>query len=180
MKCPKCFLEIEEDLSFCGRCGTQLGNKFVKPNNGKIYLIILIVFVIFIGFATIIINVNKNNNETSSANINNSLIKNTPTPEPEKTWQKVIEFEGESIKDTQLFNISSNEWAISWTTKPGEYGDSNFIIYLYDDNGNFISLIANIIGKGEDASYIHNKGKGNYYLSINTSQPYIIVVNQYK
>ena len=57
---------------------------------------------------------------------------------------------------------------------PRENG--NFVIMVYNSKGDPDSVIANIIGAGEDISYM--RGKGDYYLSINTAQDYKIVVEQ--
>ncbi len=96
----------------------------------------------------------------------------------EKTWQEVITFKGNSIKDTQKFDIESDEWRIKWSTAPGELGDMNFQIFLYDGKGNLEGVLANIVGKGSDESYGHQAG--TYYFTINTAQNYEIVVEQYK
>lgn len=98
----------------------------------------------------------------------------TPTPTP--TWTKVISWQGSSIKDTETFSITANEWRIQWSTKPGEYGDMNFQIYVYEANGSLKSLAANIIGEGSDVSYV--RGSGDYYLTINTGQSYTITIEQ--
>lgn len=99
-----------------------------------------------------------------------------PEPPKEATWQEVITFEGSSIKDTETFTVSAKEWRINWSTQPGQYGDMNFQIMIYDENGALEGLAANIIGAGSDVSYM--RGAGDYYLTINTGQPYKIVIEQ--
>ncbi len=91
-------------------------------------------------------------------------------------WKEVIRFEGESIKDTETFKVSSNEWRINWSTKPGDMGEMNFQIYVYNADGDLESVAANIIGEGSDMSYI--RGSGDYYLTINTAQPYTVIVEE--
>jgi hypothetical protein len=104
----------------------------------------------------------------------------TPTPTAPTptapTWTEVISWEGSSIKDTETFSITANEWRIRWSTWPGQYGDMNFQIYVYEANGNLNSVAANIIGEGNDVSYV--RGSGDYYLTINTGQPYAITIEQ--
>lgn len=131
------------------------------------------------------INNNSNTNtidstETIEESENHGSIENETfdSDEPEPTWHDVITFEGNSIKDTQTFHISSNYWAIGWATQPGKYGDMNFQIFVYNENGSLVNVVANVIGKGSDTSYM--RGKGNYYLSINTGQPYVIKISEYK
>lgn len=94
---------------------------------------------------------------------------------PVKSWREIAKWKGSSIKNTETFHVSTTEWRISWATQPGEYGDMNFQIYVYK-NGELVSLAANIIGKGSDISYM--RGSGDYYLMINTAQPYVIIVEE--
>lgn len=94
------------------------------------------------------------------------------------TWQTVTTFEGNSIKDTETFHVSSNEWRINWSTEPGQLGDMNFQIYVYKDSEIPVSVAANVIGKGNDISYV--RGSGDYYLKINTAQPYKIIIEEKK
>ena len=98
--------------------------------------------------------------------------------EPKEDWKEVIIFEGESIKDTETFHIEGKEWRIVWSTEPGDLGDMNFQIYAYDSDQNMKSVAANVVGKANDTSTI--RGDGDYYLSINTAQPYKIIIEEYK
>lgn len=99
------------------------------------------------------------------------------TPKPKQTaWYKVAQWQGKSIKNTETFNISSREWRISWETKAGEYGEMNFQIYVYNSDGDLVSVAANVIGYDKDSTII--RGKGSYYLMINTAQPYTIIVEE--
>ncbi len=100
----------------------------------------------------------------------------TKTAIPIVTWKEVARWEGQAIKNTETFSISSREWRISWDTKPGEYGDMNFQIYIYKADGNLVSVAANVIGANKDSSIM--RGAGDYYLSINTAQPYTIIVEE--
>ncbi len=96
----------------------------------------------------------------------------------EAQWVETIRFEGESIKDTETFNISSNEWRIAWSTKPSDLGEMNFQIYVYKADGSLESVAANVIGEANDTSYV--RGSGDYYLTINTAQPYTIIIEEKK
>lgn len=119
------------------------------------------------------------NGGTNTASINDEATEVEDTEKAtkaEQEWQEVITFEGSSIKDTETFKISSGEWRINWSTKPGDMGDMNFQIYVYKANGDLESVAANIIGAGSDTSYM--RGSGEYYFTINTSQPYTIVVEE--
>lgn len=107
----------------------------------------------------------------------------TDTPAPTATakaltWQELTRFEGAAIKDTETFTISADEWRIVWDTRPGQYGAMNFQIYVYKAGGSKapVSVAANVIGAGKDTSVI--RGKGDYYLTINTGQPYTIAIEE--
>lgn len=93
-------------------------------------------------------------------------------------WKQVVQFKGNTIKNTQRFNISSNEWRVTWSTKPGAYGDMNFMVFLCDSKGDMTDGIANVIGKASDTSYFYKKG--TYSFNINTAQTYVITVEEKK
>ena len=54
------------------------------------------------------------------------------------------------------------------------YGDFNLQIYVYTANGGLKGVAANVIGADVDTFVI--RGAGNYYLTINTAQPYEMIV----
>jgi len=97
-------------------------------------------------------------------------------------WNEVIRWKGKSTKNTETFRISSNEWRVSWMTKEMSLGNmtipGNFQLYLYDNDGNLKGIAANVMGNDKDSSY--QRGAGNYYFSINSSQPYIVIVEEQK
>jgi ribosomal protein S19 len=109
--------------------------------------------------------------KTNTASIND---KATTTPTSE--WKQVKVFEGNSIKNTETFKIIGNEWRVVWDTAPGEYGDMNFQIFIYKASGDLEGLAANVIGKGNDESYM--RGSGEYYLTINSAQSYKIIIEE--
>lgn len=86
----------------------------------------------------------------------------------------IASWSGSSTKNTETFHVPSKEWKISWDTHPGQYGDMNFQIYVYNSNGSLKNVAANVIGSSSDYSIIRDSG--DYYLMINTAQPYKITV----
>lgn len=86
----------------------------------------------------------------------------------------IASWEGESTKNTETFTVPSDEWKISWDTQSGKYCDMNFQIYVYDKNGAMKGVAANVIGTNNDSTIM--RGSGDYYLMINTAQPYKITV----
>ena len=90
------------------------------------------------------------------------------------TWHQITSFSGNGIKNTETFTIPSREWRISWDTSPGEYGAMNFQIFVYNEDGSLEGVAANVIGADKDSSIM--RGTGNYYLMINTAQPYTVII----
>ena len=86
----------------------------------------------------------------------------------------IASWSGSSTKNTETFHIPSKEWKLSWNTQPGKHGDMNFQIYVYNLDGSLKNVAANVIGESSDYSII--RGSGDYYLMINTAQPYEIKV----
>lgn len=97
-----------------------------------------------------------------------------PKLAPATIWHEIARWQGKGIKNTETFHIPSREWRISWSTKPGEYGDMNFQIFVYKSDGSLVTVAANVIGKDKDSSFM--RGAGDYYLTINTGQPYLVIV----
>lgn len=90
-------------------------------------------------------------------------------------WYEIAQWQGKSIKNTETFHIPSNEWRISWKTEPGEYGDMNFQIYVYENSSSIpVELVVNVIGYDVDSSIM--RAAGDYYLKIISGQPYRIIV----
>ena len=109
--------------------------------------------------------------------ITNEYAEKTEVKEPVKNnspWYEIARWQGKSIKNTETFHIPSHEWRISWKTEPGEYGDMNFQIYVYETSSSIPGIAANVIGYDMDSSIM--RGAGDYYLTINSAQPYIIIV----
>ena len=109
--------------------------------------------------------------------IANEYAEKTEVKEPVKNkspWYEIARWQGKSIKNTETFHIPSHEWRISWKTEPGEYGDMNFQIYVYETSSSIPGIAANVIGYDMDSSIM--RGAGDYYLTINSAQPYIIIV----
>lgn len=122
-------------------------------------------------------NSNSNLGTSSTASVINAASNNSFSNTATKSGiQTVARWDGKGIKNTETFHISSDTWSIIWDTRPGKYGDMNFQIYLYDSDGHLKDVAANVIGK--DTGYTIERGAGDYYLKINTGQPYTVEVDQ--
>ena len=151
---------------------------------------ISIVLVLSMVIAAFVFGMDSSDSETNNVEIDDAGLeassKETPI-EPStndqdisstSTWQDVVSWEGNGIKNTETFHISSNVWRISWDTKPEQYGEMNFQIYVFDADGALVDIAANVIGEDSDNSIM--RGSGDYYLKINTGQPYEVIVAEKK
>jgi hypothetical protein len=112
-----------------------------------------------------------------NTNGNNQLHKESTAVDEEKQWTEIARWTGKGAKTTDTFHISSNTWRISWVTRPREnteYSLGLLQIYVLKSDGSLFNIAANVIGEDKDSSVLH--GSGDYYLTINTDQPYIVVV----
>ena len=105
---------------------------------------------------------------TPKNTVDNSAVESSAVPTVVATWT------GSATKTTETFHVSSNQWRLSWDTKPGRVGAMNFQIYIYNSDGTLKSVAANVIGANADNTVIH--GAGDYYLMINTAQPHTVTV----
>ena len=94
----------------------------------------------------------------------------------EGAWEPVASWSGRATKSTETFHISSSHWRISWTTNPVESGPENFQIFVHSSTGGLRGQAANVTGSDSGSAFI--RGAGNYYLVINTAQPYHIEVEE--
>lgn len=109
-----------------------------------------------------------------------STKKPTPTTKPTSIptappgWHEIVRWEGKGLKNTETFNIPSHEWRILWDTKPSGTYEGILQIYVYNDAGGMVTVAANVLGRDEESSIM--RGAGKYYLTINATQPYVVIV----
>jgi hypothetical protein len=83
----------------------------------------------------------------------------TPTPAPQPV---VLEFSGYGDEATELFRLDSGLIRCSYRHD----GESNFIVYLLDDEGDAVALLANEIGACDGSSADSIRSAGDYLLSV--------------
>ena len=93
----------------------------------------------------------------------------------EESWKEVISWKGKGIKNTETFTIKAKEWKVCWTTKAVEFGGI-FQIMIYKGDSKLPDIAANVQGADEDCSFM--RGTGDYYLTINSTQPWNITVKE--
>jgi hypothetical protein len=98
--------------------------------------------------------------------------KEDPTEEVE-----VIKLKGNGTKTSDTFRITGDKWKIYY--KAGDINTAGiFQIYVYDSDGNLISVAANTKAETEDQTYIHESGE--YYLEINSANTdWALIVTEY-
>ena len=84
---------------------------------------------------------------------------------------------GRSNKQTETFKINSSEWMLAWNTEPQKGFEGIFQIFVHRASGDLICVAANVIGKDADSTVM--RGAGNFYLEINATQPWGVVVKGY-
>lgn len=95
-------------------------------------------------------------------------------------WIEIKTWEGQGSKYTEKFQISGSEWRVNWKGYDEIHQDLGIIqIFVYDDSGDMVALIANTQGISEDVSYVHTPG--SYYLWINSANiNWKVTVDEYK
>jgi len=94
----------------------------------------------------------------------------------EADWKQVVSWKGHGTKNTENFVVGSNNWRIRWSTAPATQGLGSFTITVCDPSGKTISTAANVSGFDKSSSYM--KQGGEFYLTITSTQPYLITVEQ--
>jgi len=94
-------------------------------------------------------------------------------PDSLQGWQKVASWSGEAMKSTDAFTVGT-PWKIWWNTEPGESGPGNFVISIYNQAGELVGIVANVIGQNTDESVQHKSG--TYHLEIDATQRYAVSV----
>lgn len=78
-------------------------------------------------------------------------------------WVTLKQWAGTGAKETETFQTEAGEWRVNWANLSGGL----LQIYVYDEGGKLVSLLANTTGVGKDTSYVHKSGR--FYLRINAA-----------
>ena len=93
----------------------------------------------------------------------------------EGTWYEVASWRGTESKITEIFQISSRIWMISWHTRTiGNKKPGKLAIAVHSSDGKSVGVVTNI--EGTDENKVILQGSGNYYLIISATQPFKILV----
>ncbi|NOU78415.1 hypothetical protein GC101_05925 [Paenibacillus sp. LMG 31459] len=83
-------------------------------------------------------------------------------PEPVAAPDDIIHLKGKSDQATDFFNLMSGIAIVEAT----DAGDSNFVIYLYDETGNSKEMLVNEIGPYKGKSLVVIPEDGKYMLNV--------------
>lgn len=97
--------------------------------------------------------------------------KSIQRPEPEPEWSYIIGWKGNGAKTTEPFRIDGAMWRIKWQS-------SGLVlqVFLYRTKGDLVSIPVNTSEKGEDVSYVYEKGE--FYLAINAAGKWEIEIEE--
>ncbi len=100
----------------------------------------------------------------------------TPTQPPPTPASRpvLLEFGGHGNEATQLFRLSSGLIRCDYTHD----GEWNFIVYLLDEQGDSVALLANEIGACEGSSANGVRDAGNYLLDVTGDVNWTITLSQ--
>lgn len=103
-----------------------------------------------------------------------------PTRLPKRNWKKIAEFFGAKSQKTKTFKVKGKEWKVSWNVEEKGNDNGEFIIILHNKKDkNDTEIIAQQKGSGEDFAPFEG-GQGEYYLEVQSTQPYSIEIHEYK
>ena len=91
-------------------------------------------------------------------------------------WKIVGSWHGKGKKNTENFKIATSNWRLRWSTQPGPEGEGPFKIFVCSKEDLPIDEAGNVSGCDENSSYM--KKAGEFYLKIDSVQPYYIVAEE--
>lgn len=100
------------------------------------------------------------------------------TTQAAPTKKVVLSVQGNGIKSTKSFTISSGDYSVAYTYDCSNFGSSgNFIADVQQSGNNLLDdPVANTLGdKGSDTTYLHD-GPGTFYLSVNSECSWTVKV----
>jgi len=98
-----------------------------------------------------------------------------------KFGEEIAQWEGKSLehfsadsRNTEIFYIPTDQWIITWSTKPGKFGPGGFTIEVNNPDGTLNGWAANEVGENHSSCFWY--GKGKYSLTIIIYQSYIVKI----
>jgi len=87
-----------------------------------------------------------------------------------KTAPSTRTFRGTGPRATSLFKLSRGSYTFSWSGR----GDSNFIVWLLDKNGNRVDLVCNKIGATKGSKRVRITSTSQYIMDIDADAGWTI------
>ena len=95
-------------------------------------------------------------------------------PEVPKSWVTTRTFTGNTSRNTDKFTILGNSFQVEWSHE----GDGHFSITAYSGDGEYLELVANVVGNDSEVTNVYERGE--MYLDISASGSYEINIKEYR
>lgn len=149
-------------------------NKWVATNTSKsvIKVCVLVLISVFMLFYFLL-------SESTSDITSTPAVAPVPTStvslENPKQWHEIATIKGQGIKQTEIYNIPYSEWKIEWKVVPDKRWSNHLSIIVHEANGKTSSIASSTGEETSGSTFLHTAG--DYYLKINTSRQYEIVIS---
>ena len=160
-------------------------NHPTKKRSATIYGITFIVSCVILGIISDN-NRSKPNSKTTQeiADAGKDMV--TPVEEPvEKKWVTVHTFKGNGMKKSPVFALTGGKARLKYSYKaPSGIGTGLFSVYVVDEGkdimrtGGFPEVMSN--AEREESESSLQKRKGRYYLNVNASGKWVVMVQELK
>lgn len=98
----------------------------------------------------------------------------TATPAPAAAKDEAIHLKGKKDQATEFFQLNSGIAILEAT----DNGDSNFVIYLYDETGDYKKLVVNEIGPYKGKSLVVLPEEGKFMLKVESDSSWKVDIKQ--
>ena len=68
-------------------------------------------------------------------------------------WRTIKEWAGKGNKQTETFEVTNHEWQLKWAAT-NEKVIYFFVVMLYKENGQYVSMPVNQTGEGDGSTYV--------------------------
>jgi len=132
---------------------------------------------------SIIVLANLGGNDKKSSNSKTETTNTTAEPEKEKQWTEVYSFKGNGMKKSPVFELTGEDARIKYSYKaPGGLGMGMFSVYVVDEGEDIMKTggIPEVMtqAESEESESSIQKSAGKYYLNVNASGSWTVVIEE--